>query len=361
MWLSAPKNIRWASDSYGCRSIPSPPSAKKMVTSIVGTCSQSKCPVFGWVYCVICACLFGLIFQCAAMPVLFCRYLYAANNPSESILAKRHQTAGLGFVSSKIILLLGGGFKSCLFSPLPGEMIQFDSYFSNGWFNHHLVCITKHATIWSVCPGWNSDWESFREVQNNPDVFDPFTHGVSKLFSICLLTIKIKKLQQTCGIKKWQNISWLLEFLSQVFTSWSHRELFSRQNAPVSLYSEHPGKICHRFSAVPATKKIGSANILRWQCGCNWWISWSGMTFLVSSSSLMLNEQLLIQVLSPPTTWQACILDLTPDLLLFSCKLKSFWIWSGLLIFVSSLDVRTFWSSCSTFSLVFLFCSPARW
>ena len=27
---------------------------------------------------------------------------------------------------------LGGGFKYCLFSPLLGEMIQFDSYFSNG-------------------------------------------------------------------------------------------------------------------------------------------------------------------------------------------------------------------------------------
>ena len=27
---------------------------------------------------------------------------------------------------------LGGGFKYFLFSPLPGEMIQFDYYFSNG-------------------------------------------------------------------------------------------------------------------------------------------------------------------------------------------------------------------------------------
>ena len=27
---------------------------------------------------------------------------------------------------------LGGGFKYFLCSPLPGEMIQFDSYFSNG-------------------------------------------------------------------------------------------------------------------------------------------------------------------------------------------------------------------------------------
>ena len=28
--------------------------------------------------------------------------------------------------------ILGGGFKYFLFSPLPGEMIQFDKYFSYG-------------------------------------------------------------------------------------------------------------------------------------------------------------------------------------------------------------------------------------
>ena len=27
---------------------------------------------------------------------------------------------------------LSGGFKYCLFSPLPGEMIQYDKYFSAG-------------------------------------------------------------------------------------------------------------------------------------------------------------------------------------------------------------------------------------
>ena len=32
---------------------------------------------------------------------------------------------------------LGGGFKYFLFSPLPGEMIQFDEHiFQMGWFNH---------------------------------------------------------------------------------------------------------------------------------------------------------------------------------------------------------------------------------
>ena len=34
--------------------------------------------------------------------------------------------------------LLDGGFKYFLFSPLFAEMIPFDQYFSNGWFNHQL-------------------------------------------------------------------------------------------------------------------------------------------------------------------------------------------------------------------------------
>ena len=34
---------------------------------------------------------------------------------------------------------LAGGFKHFLFSPLPGEMIQFDEHiFQMGWFNHQL-------------------------------------------------------------------------------------------------------------------------------------------------------------------------------------------------------------------------------
>ena len=33
---------------------------------------------------------------------------------------------------------LGGGYKDFLFSPLLGEVIQFDQFFSNGWPNHQL-------------------------------------------------------------------------------------------------------------------------------------------------------------------------------------------------------------------------------
>ena len=35
---------------------------------------------------------------------------------------------------------MSGGFKYFLFSPLPGEIIQFDEHiFQMGWFNHQLV------------------------------------------------------------------------------------------------------------------------------------------------------------------------------------------------------------------------------
>ena len=37
------------------------------------------------------------------------------------------------------ICFLGGGFKYVLFSSLFGEDVHFDSYFSDGWFNHQRV------------------------------------------------------------------------------------------------------------------------------------------------------------------------------------------------------------------------------
>ena len=43
--------------------------------------------------------------------------------------------------------VLGGGFKHFLFSPLPGEMIQFDEHiFQMGWFNHQLG-FQHHPTV----------------------------------------------------------------------------------------------------------------------------------------------------------------------------------------------------------------------
>ena len=38
---------------------------------------------------------------------------------------------------------MGGGFKYYSFSPLLGEMIQFDYAFSNG-LNHQLVTLVEH-------------------------------------------------------------------------------------------------------------------------------------------------------------------------------------------------------------------------
>ena len=51
-------------------------------------------------------------------------------------------------------ILLGGGFKMFLFSPLPGEMIQFDWYFSDGLkpptsYDLHLQCKIQHLRSWT--------------------------------------------------------------------------------------------------------------------------------------------------------------------------------------------------------------------
>ena len=44
---------------------------------------------------------------------------------------------GVGWWELTIFQFLGGGFKYFLFSPLLGEMIQFDEHiFQMGWFNH---------------------------------------------------------------------------------------------------------------------------------------------------------------------------------------------------------------------------------
>ena len=43
------------------------------------------------------------------------------------------------YITCFFLLYLGGGFKYCLCSSLLGEMIQFEYYFSDGWFHHQLV------------------------------------------------------------------------------------------------------------------------------------------------------------------------------------------------------------------------------
>ena len=45
-------------------------------------------------------------------------------------------------MAEKETVFLGAGFKHFLFSPLPGEMIQFDDHiFQMGWFNHQLFFV----------------------------------------------------------------------------------------------------------------------------------------------------------------------------------------------------------------------------
>ena len=59
--------------------------------------------------------------------------------------------------SEPVELYLGGGFRYFLFSPLPGEMIQFDEHiFQMGWFNHQLVIFYPTGThVWVLIQtGW---------------------------------------------------------------------------------------------------------------------------------------------------------------------------------------------------------------
>ena len=54
---------------------------------------------------------------------------------------------------------LGGGFKYFLFSPLPGEMIQFDSYFSNGLKPPTSYSLPRLVgSDWGISSDWTVKW-----------------------------------------------------------------------------------------------------------------------------------------------------------------------------------------------------------
>ena len=55
-------------------------------------------------------------------------------NHLEDLPRKMEQPEPFFFLTK--CMILGGGFKYFLFSPLFGEDSHFDSYFSDGWFNH---------------------------------------------------------------------------------------------------------------------------------------------------------------------------------------------------------------------------------
>ena len=47
--------------------------------------------------------------------------------------------------------ILVGGFKDFLFSPLPGEMIQFDTYtFQMGWSNHQRLQVINPDSTYAI-------------------------------------------------------------------------------------------------------------------------------------------------------------------------------------------------------------------
>ena len=63
--------------------------------------------------------------------------------------------------------VLGGGFKSFLFSPLPGEMIQFDQHiFQMGWFNHQPDKLS--IWVWNV---WFPTPMTFNPSARTPQSF----------------------------------------------------------------------------------------------------------------------------------------------------------------------------------------------
>ena len=90
--------------------------------------------------------------------------------------------------------LLGGGFKYFLFSPLPGEMIQFDEHiFQMGWFNHQLemvqsppqIQVPKRIVCTSSNPWWSAsglDWQTKQDFGERPWVYWAICLGCSKNF-----------------------------------------------------------------------------------------------------------------------------------------------------------------------------------
>ena len=82
----------------------------------------------------------------------------------ESCLGKLSSWKGVTFgaVTKGIHGWLGGGFKHFIFSPLPGEMIQFDKYFSNGlkpptswgWYQHLMITLPETTSSHLKIDGW---------------------------------------------------------------------------------------------------------------------------------------------------------------------------------------------------------------
>ena len=67
------------------------------------------------------------------------------HQPHIHLISRGYLLGISSFKNKESLILLGGGFKDCLFSPrFFWEMIQFDEHIffkSNGWFNHQLVAV----------------------------------------------------------------------------------------------------------------------------------------------------------------------------------------------------------------------------
>ena len=71
----------------------------------------------------------------------------------DSMIYNSHQLHPLGIHGGGIFTYLGGGFKYLLFSPLPGEIIQVDKYFSRGlkpptsYYIIHIIHVGKYTSL----------------------------------------------------------------------------------------------------------------------------------------------------------------------------------------------------------------------
>ena len=64
-------------------------------------------------------------------------------------------------------VVLGGGFKDCLFSPLPGEIIKFDKYFSDGVVQPSTSdCFVASLFMNSMMDGFNKKDLSLKSYES---------------------------------------------------------------------------------------------------------------------------------------------------------------------------------------------------
>ena len=72
-------------------------------------------------------------------------------------------------------------FQTCFFSPLPGEMMQFDDHiFQRGWFNHQLDKVDGPRKLWLSSCGW------YITYTQKTNIFPPWEKLQNHRFRECL-------------------------------------------------------------------------------------------------------------------------------------------------------------------------------